>query len=46
MYDDILNTDPLALPALGGLVNVFVVKIGLFLFVMTRGGGKKSHGSQ
>jgi hypothetical protein len=46
MYDVILNTDPLALTALGGLVTVFVVTIGLFLFIMTRGGGKKSQGSQ
>ena len=46
MYDVILNTDPLALTALGGLVTVFVVTIGLFIFIMIRSDPKKNTGAQ
>lgn len=46
MYDVIMNTDPMALTAVGGVVTVFVVTIGLFLFIMSRGSGKKSQESQ
>ena len=46
MHNVILNTDPLALTALGGLVTVFVVTIGLFIFIMTRSGPKKNTGAQ
>jgi glycerol uptake facilitator-like aquaporin len=46
MYDVILNTDPLALTALGGLVTEFVVTIGLFILIMTRSDPKKNTGAQ
>lgn len=36
MFLELLNTDPLAQFALGGLVSVFVVTIIIFGFVMTR----------
>lgn len=42
MLDMIKNTDPLALTALGGLAVVIVVTIGLFGFILTRRGGKKT----
>ncbi len=35
MYYVTLNTDPLALTALGGLVALFAVAIGLFIFIIT-----------
>jgi len=46
MYDLILNTDPLALTALGGLVTVFAVTIGLFIFIIARSDPKKNTGAQ
>lgn len=46
MYVVILNTDPLALTALGGLVTVFVVTIGLFIFIMPRSDPKNNTGAQ
>lgn len=42
IQDLVVNTDPLALTALGGLVTVLVVTIALFIFIMTRGGKKSS----
>ncbi|MCH9808690.1 MAG: hypothetical protein K0U74_13240 [Alphaproteobacteria bacterium] len=36
MYDVIMNTDPLAKIALGGLVTVILVTLILFIYVMTR----------
>jgi len=46
MYVVILNTDPLALTALGGLVTVFVGTIGLFIFIMTRSDPRNNTGAQ
>jgi hypothetical protein len=43
MWDVIVNTDPLAKIALGGLGITLLVTLGLFAFVMTRGGGKKTN---
>lgn len=42
MLDMVANTDPLALTALGGFARVIVVTIGLFAFILTRRGGKRS----
>lgn len=39
-WQDLLNTDPLALIALAGFVSVVVVTIGLFGFLITRRSGK------
>ena len=46
LYNVILNTDPLALTALGGLVTVFAMTIGLFIFIITHGDPKKHTGAQ
>ncbi|MEW5963101.1 MAG: hypothetical protein AB1749_06015 [Pseudomonadota bacterium] len=35
-WQDLLNTDPLALIALGGFVAVIVVTLGVFGFLVTR----------
>ena len=46
VYNVILNTDLLALTALVGLVTVFAVTIGLFIFINTHGDTKKHTGAQ
>lgn len=40
MWDMIQNTDPLAMTALGGLVTVFIVTIGLFVFIIMKFGSR------
>ena len=35
-WDELLNTDPLAIGALAGFVSVIVVTIGVFAFLLTR----------
>ena len=46
VYNSILNTDPLALTELGGLVTLFAMTIGLFEFIITHGDPKKRTGAQ